>query len=44
MKAKADILLKVYLGLDDAARETFLAASDIEQEAYLEEVLIDEKE
>ena len=42
MKEKADIILKIYLGLDDAAREEFLAASDIEQEAYLEGVIIDE--
>ncbi|MCR4762035.1 MAG: hypothetical protein K5696_00750 [Lachnospiraceae bacterium] len=44
MKEKADILLKIYLGIDDADRDAFLAASDIEQEAYLEGVLIDEKE
>ena len=42
MKEKADIILRVYLGLDDTAREAFLASSDIEQEAYLEEVLINE--
>ena len=42
MKKKADIILKVYLGLDDTARESFLASSDIEQEAYLEGVLINE--
>ncbi len=42
MKKKADIILRVYLGLDDTAREEFLAASDIEQEAYLEGVIIDE--
>ena len=44
MKEKADILLKVYLGLDDTAREAYLAASDIEQEAYLEGVIINEEE
>ena len=42
MKDKADIILKVYLGLGDAAREEYLASSDIEQEAYLEGVLINE--
>ena len=42
MKKKADIILKIYLGLDDTAREAFLATSEIEQEAYLEEVLINE--
>ncbi len=42
MKEKADIILKVYLGLGDQAREDFLASSDIEQEAYLEGVIINE--
>ena len=42
MKDKADIILRVYLGLDDAAREEYLGSSNIHQEAYLEEVLIDE--
>ena len=42
MKKKADIILKVYLGLDDDARERYLATSDIEQEAYLEGVIADE--
>ena len=42
MKQKADIILKVYLGMDDATREAYMAASEIEQEAYLEEVLINE--
>lgn len=42
MKKKADIILKVYLGMDDAAREAYLASSDIEQEAYLEGVIINE--
>lgn len=42
MKKKADIMLRIYLGLDDEARETYLAASDIEQEAYIEGVIIDE--
>ena len=42
MKKKADTVLNVYLGLDDAAREDFLASSDIEQDAYLEGVLINE--
>jgi hypothetical protein len=44
MKSKADIMLKIYLGLDDEAREVFLADSDIGQEVYLEEVLINGKE
>ena len=42
MKDKADIILRVYLGLDDAAREEYLESSDIHREAYLEEVLINE--
>ncbi len=42
MKEKADIMLKVYFGLDDASRESFLSSSDIEQTAYLEEVIIHE--
>ncbi len=42
MKDKADIVLKVYMGLDDPAREAYLASSDIEQEAYLEGVILDE--
>lgn len=42
MKDKADIILRVYLGLDDTAREAYLASSEIEQEAYLEGVLINE--
>ena len=42
MKEKADIILKVYLGMDDTKREAYLAASEIEQEAYLEEVLTGE--
>ena len=42
MKKKADIILEVYLGIDDTEREEFLASSDIEQDAYLEGVLINE--
>lgn len=42
MKNKADTLLKVYLGVDETEVEAFLASSDIEQEAYLEGVIIDE--
>ena len=42
MKNKADIILKVYLCLDDEAREAYLASSDIEQDAYLEGVLMHE--
>jgi hypothetical protein len=44
MKREADAILKVYLGLDDEEREAFLESSDIEQRAYLEEVLIHETE
>ncbi len=42
MKAKADIIMEVYLGLDEQGREQYFASSDIQQEAYLEEVLIHE--
>ena len=42
MKDKADILLRVYLGMDDAVREEYLAGSVNEQEAYLEGVILDE--
>lgn len=42
MKNKADIILKIYLGMDDTAREAYLEATEIEQEAYLEEVIINE--
>lgn len=42
MKKKADIILNVYLKLDDTARESFLDSSEIEQEAYLEGVIINE--
>ncbi|MBP5608408.1 MAG: zinc ribbon domain-containing protein, partial [Lachnospiraceae bacterium] len=40
MKKKADMIMEVYLGLDEAGREEYFAASDIWQEAYLEEVLL----
>ena len=39
MKAKADIILELYLGLDEAKRREFFASSQIRQEAYMEEVL-----
>ena len=42
MKKKADIILRIYLGMDDPQREAYLAAPRIEQEAYLEEVIINE--
>ena len=42
MRDKADIILEVYLGLDEAGRSTFLEGSNIEKEAYLEEVLIND--
>ena len=40
MKDKADIIMRIYLGVDDV--DGYLASSDIDQEAYLEEVLINE--
>ena len=40
MKKKADIILKIYLGMDDAAREAYFEASDAKQKAYLEEVIL----
>lgn len=42
MKDKADIILKIYLGFDDAKREKFLAGSTNEQDAYVEEVILGE--
>lgn len=39
MKEKADILMEVYLGLDEAGRSEYFASSEIRQIAYLEEVL-----
>ncbi|MCR4946607.1 MAG: zinc ribbon domain-containing protein [Lachnospiraceae bacterium] len=41
MREKADIILKIYLGMDDAKREEFLADSINGQEAYLEELIDD---
>ena len=40
MRAKADLILEVYLGLDENGRKEYFASSDIKQEAYLEEVLM----
>ena len=40
MKKKADIILEIYLGMDDAAREAYFEASDAKQKAYLEEVIL----
>ncbi len=42
MKEKADLALAIYLGLDDEAREEYLASSEIKQAAYLTEVLIND--
>ena len=42
MRDKADIMLEVYLGLDEAGRAGYLSSSNIEKEAYLEEVLIND--
>lgn len=42
MKEQVDTALRIYLGLDDEAREEYLASSMNQQEAYLEEVLIGE--
>ena len=39
MKDQADIILEIYLGMDEAGREEYFAASEIRQKAYLEEVL-----
>jgi hypothetical protein len=40
MRAKTDIIMEIYLGLDEEGRNRFRAGSPIEQEAYLEEVLM----
>lgn len=42
MKDKADIILELYLGLDESGREEYFAGSELKQRAYLEEVLIHE--
>ena len=42
MKTKADTILEVYLGLDEAGRNEYFAESDIKQTAYLEEVLMND--
>ena len=42
MKEKADLLLEIYLGLDETGRDAYFAASDLEQKVYLEEVLIND--
>ena len=42
MRAKADIIMEVYLGLDEAGRSEYFAESDIRQKAYLEEVLLND--
>ena len=41
-KEKADLLLEIYLGLDETGRDAYFAASDLEQKVYLEEVLIND--
>ena len=40
MKAKADTIMEVYLGLDEAGRDEYFSSSSNKQEAYLEEVLL----
>ena len=40
MKAKADTIMEVYLGLDEVGRDEYFASSSNKQEAYLEEVLL----
>lgn len=42
MRDKADMILEVYLGLDEAGRKEYFESSDIRQEAYLEEVILGE--
>ncbi|MBE5870699.1 MAG: hypothetical protein E7294_05520 [Lachnospiraceae bacterium] len=42
MKAKMDVILRIYLGLDDKEREEYLEGSENRQGAYLEEVLLHE--
>ena len=42
MRDKADMVLEVYLGLDEAGRAEYFESSDIKQAAYLEEVIIGE--
>ena len=39
MKDQADIILEIYLGMDETGREEYFTASEIRQKAYLEEVL-----
>lgn len=40
MRTQADMIMEVYLGLDEAGRSEYFAESDIKQKAYLEEVLL----
>jgi hypothetical protein len=40
MKDKADIVLEVYLGLDEAGRAEYMESSDLAQTAYLEGVIL----
>ena len=42
MKEQMDTALRIYLGLDDQAREEYLGSSTNKQKVYLEEVLIGE--
>lgn len=42
MKAEADIIMEVYLGLDEEGRKSYFSESSIRQEAYLEEVLMND--
>lgn len=42
MKDKADIILEIYLGMDEQARKDYFEGSEAKQKAYLEEVLLDD--
>jgi hypothetical protein len=42
MRNQADVILEVYLGLDENGRKEYFEGSDVTQRAYLEGVLIDE--
>lgn len=42
MKEKVDVALEIFLGLDEEGRSQYLASSQNQQAAYLEEVLIGE--
>ena len=42
MRDKADIILEIYLGLDENGRKEYFEGSELKQKAYLEEVLANE--